>query len=173
LLVAVFAFLHFAFKFQFGFHRSFLGYILSISLLMTYDQWAAGLVGGWRRADGWVMVGKWEGIPDWIPIYGIWMPGPRAEDDAKGNKRWWMGGQADVGYIVASRHCVGWCFVSTGGHLSRGGLVMGDLAVADADIVCSLPCCASQRMCDDSDAKPRVLSFRGLWLLWVNIAVLQ
>lgn len=86
--------------------------------LMTYDQ---PVVGGWAGGcglDGWGMC-KWEmaegqetqdgdgrGLADWIYYR-----------QAGGKKAIKPGGLGGLGggwdnYIVASRHCVGWCFVS-------------------------------------------------------------
>ena len=76
-----------------------------------------------------------NGIPDWI-YKAVGYLGHGRENDGKGNKSWRTGGRGIHCCLAALCWMV---FRFDGGDLSRGGLVMGDLAVADADIVCLLP----------------------------------
>lgn len=92
---------------------------------------------GYRRAcDGW---------------FDISATGGREEGWEKATKAGWWGWMGStglngmgVGYIVASRHCVGWCFRFDGGDLHcwicNGCLVVA-VAVAEVDNYCLFTWC--------------------------------
>lgn len=97
---------------------------------------------GYRgRCDGW---------------FDILATGGREEGWEKATKAGWWGRMGStglngmgVGYIVASRHCVGWCFRFDGGDLHcwicNGCLVV--VAVAEVDNYCLFTWCVVLCLC--------------------------